>query len=146
MKLTEKIIRLRIKLIISIYFILFLGVVLVTRTPDFFSGKITKGVVDTFVTKYVRAKSSSSFESQPFPAISFKPANDTITYYAYADRNFYLRPFRVGDTVEVIYNPQIPGEASLYSFPYYWIGMIELWAGFFVLAFILIIFATQKVI
>jgi hypothetical protein len=145
MKLTEKIILLRIKLIISIYIILFAGVVSATRTPDFFSGKITKGVIDTFVTTQVHTR-SSSFESQPFPAISFKPANDSIIYYAYADRNFYLRPFRVGDTVDVIYNPQIPGEASLYSFPYYWIGIIELWAGFFVLAFILIIFATQKII
>lgn len=145
MELTEKIIRLRIKLIISIYIILFAGVVSVTRTPDFFTGKITKGVIDTFVTTHVHAK-NSSFESQPFPAISFKPANDSITYYAYADRNFYLRPFRVGDTVKVIYNPQIPGEASLYSFPYYWFGIIELWAGLFALAFILIIFATQKVI
>ncbi|QNA43035.1 DUF3592 domain-containing protein [Lacibacter sediminis] len=145
MKLTEKIIQLRIKLIISIYIILFAGVVSVTRTPDFFSGKITNGVIDTFVTTHVHVK-NSSFESQPFPAISFKPANDSIIYYAYADRNFYLRPYRVGDIVKVIYNPQIPGEASLYSFPYYWIGMIELWSGFFVLAFILLIFAKQKVI
>jgi hypothetical protein len=145
MRLTEKIIRLRIKLIIFIYIILFAGVVSVTRIPDFFAGKITKGVIDTFETKMMRV-GMSMHESKPFPAISFKPENDSTTYYAYADRNFYLRPFVIGDTVEVIYNPQIPGEASLYSFPYYWVGIIELWAGFFVLAFILIIFATQKVI
>lgn len=88
----------------------------------------------------------SMHESKPFPAISFNPENDSTTYYAYADRNFYLRPFRVGDTVEVIYNPQIPGEASLYSFPYYWFGIIELWTGLFAITFMLIIFATQKVI
>ncbi|MEQ1799302.1 MAG: DUF3592 domain-containing protein [Lacibacter sp.] len=146
MEKTEKVIKQRLWLIISIYSILFIGVVIVTRTPNFFSGKITTGIVDTFETKIVYAPKSLPFESRPFPVISFKPDSNDREYYAYVDRNFYLRTFEVGDTVNVIYNPNSPSEASLFSFPYYWFGITELWAGLLVLAFILIILATRKVL
>ncbi len=143
--ISEKIIRQRQLLIFTIYLVVFTLAVLITRTPNFNTGKITKGTVSGFTTKIIRGK-GRPVESRPFPVVAYTPPNDSILYYAYLGDNFILRNLKVGDTVKVIYNPNVPGEASYYAFPYYWIGIIELWAGLFVLAFVFIIAGTQKFI
>ena len=144
--ITEKIIKRRLAIIILTYLFLFGIVISLTRSPDYFSGVVIKGTIDTFETKLVNPYKGSRFESRPFPVIRYYPNGSDQEHYTAVDQNFYLRSLKVGDSVKVIYNPDRPEVASFYSFPYYWFGPIELWAGAFILAFILIILATQKFI
>ncbi|WP_164972773.1 hypothetical protein [Lacibacter luteus] len=88
----------------------------------------------------------SPTESRPFPVVVFRVGSDSTLYYASLDKNILFRNWKIGDSAKIIYDPSIPGEASYYSFPYYWIGLIEVWAGLFVLAFIFIVAGTQNFI
>lgn len=143
--ISEKIIRRRQITIVTVYLIIFTTVVFFTRTPNFITGKLTKGTVSGFTTKMLYGK-GRPVESRPFPVVTFIPDNDSIPYHAYLGDNIILPNLIIGDTVNIIYNPNMPGEASYYSFPYYWIGLIEIWAGLFALAFVFIIAGTQKYI
>ncbi len=142
---SETTIRRRQIIIITVYLIVFTVVIFCSRTPHFFTGKLTKGVVADFTTKMIHGK-GRPVESNPFPVVAFTPKNDSIIYHADLGDNFIFRKMSIGDSVTIIYNPNLPGEASYYSFPYYWIGMIEIWAGLFVLAFVFIIAGTQNYI
>ncbi|HTH31274.1 MAG TPA: hypothetical protein VL946_07975, partial [Lacibacter sp.] len=105
---SEKTIRRRQIMIIAVYLIVFTIVIFCSRTPHFFTGKLTKGIVVDFTTKMLYGK-GSPVESNPFPVVAFTPVNDSITYHADLGDNIILHKISIGDSVTIIYNPSMPG-------------------------------------
>lgn len=103
---------------------------LFSREPDYFEGEYVNGVVSkaTFSVK----------EKHPVLQVRYKAGSEEFTYTSY---RWYLRRYRRGETVTMIYNPSHPEAASIYAFVGYWI----LWKQLFYTAIIFImLFVAAK--
>jgi hypothetical protein len=102
------------KNIFSLYIICFGCYVLFTREPDFFeSEKITVSIID----------SNSHYKA------NYIIENKTYTINA----NYLFKQFKNGEKITVLYNPQKPQLANIYSVWGYWLRWEELLVSTFLI-------------
>jgi hypothetical protein len=103
-----------LKNIFSLYIICFGCYVLFTREPDFFeSEKITVSIID----------SNSHYKA------NYIIENKTYTVNA----NYLFKQFKNGEKITVLYNPQKPQLANIYSVWGYWLRWEELLVSTFLI-------------
>jgi hypothetical protein len=103
-----------LKNIFSLYIICFGCYVLFTREPDFFeSEKITVSIID----------SNSHYKA------NYIIENKTYTINA----NYLFKQFKNGEKITVLYNPQKPQLANIYSVWGYWLRWEELLVSTFLI-------------
>jgi hypothetical protein len=109
--------------------------ILFTRVPDYFEGDFIEGVV----TK----ASFSSKGREPELLVDYNVGSET---FHYKTNMWFLTTYKTGEKVPIIYDPNNPSEACIYSFIGYWIKWPEVFisAFFFVAFFIAAVFITGK--
>ena len=114
------------KAVIALYLICFSSYLLFSRVPDYFDGDFIHGVVQ---------KATFSYENkEPQLEIDYRVGSNA---YHYKTNTWFLKSYKPGERVTIIYNPSSPEIASIYAFIGYWINWSELLftAGFFLLLF-----------
>ncbi len=110
------------------YLAIFSSYVLFTRVPDYFEGEYIKGVV-----------SSASFSAEnnsPLLIVDYNAGSEKLRYQT---NMWFLRKYKPGEIVTIIYNPADPAVSSIYAFIGYWIRWREL---IFTSAFFILLFAA----
>ena len=99
-------------------------VILFTRTPDFFSGKIVDGkVVRITEVKRLTGKGSRTATIN-IPDVEYVVNGKT---YIFFDNECTWPPiYEVGDEVKVIYDPESPNISYMFSLIGYWINLSEI--------------------
>lgn len=100
------------KFLITLYLVVFSLYILFTREPDFFDGETGHAIIHF-------AKDSTG-TTLPFAVYSVGKQEYRINA-DYAFRSYYA-----GDKEEVIYNPEAPEKAAVYSWWGYWVTWQEL--------------------
>lgn len=113
-------------LFLALYWPLFMVYLLVTRSPNYFTSRTVSGVV-AYVHHnpyHWRGRSRDRIE----PVIRYKVADST---YEYDNRyGIYMRSFKAGDSVIMVYTPGHPENAALVSIIGYWATADELMFSF----------------
>jgi hypothetical protein len=101
--------------------------VLFTRVPDYFEGEYIKGVV----TK----ASFSALNNSPQLVVDYNVGSEKLRYKT---DMWFLKHYKPGQSVTIIYNPADPSVSCIYAFVGYWIKWPELilTAVFFIILFI----------
>jgi hypothetical protein len=111
---------------LSAYFV----VVLFTRKPDFFSGKIVNGKVIRIAERVI-PRGDIGTSTIYVPDVEFIVAGET---YTAMDYDAVLPPiYKEGDIVRVIYDPKEPRNCYIFSLIGYWINISELFIAALVL-------------
>ncbi len=123
------------KATIALYLVCFFFYVLFTRKPDYFEGQVVKGTVTQ--------ANNANKESKLVINILYRVGPDSFLCKA------NLLPFgqyKIGEKLDVIYDPSQPAIASVYAFFGYWLNWDELLvtAIFFVVFFVAAVFITGK--
>jgi hypothetical protein len=114
------------------YGILFIVYLFFSRSPDFISGKLTDGVV-VGINEHTYGYGSRR-ETRRCPVINFQVDS---TERSFSDATaLYLWPYSIGDHVTMIYNPEKPSEACLFSLVGYWLNLTEVFTAGIILALI----------
>ena len=113
--------------LIFLYLAIFSFYVLFTRIPDYFEGDYIKGVVSQ--------ASFSSSNNAPLLVVDYNVGSEKLQYKT---NEWFLKKYKAGDAVTIIYNPAEPTVASIYAIVGYWVKWPELLltAVFFVILFI----------
>jgi hypothetical protein len=120
------------KTLLILYVVIFSLYVLFTRVPDYFDGELIKGVV---------AEAAFSKETNsPLLVIEYNVGSETRQYKTHM---WFLKKYKPGQLVTIIYNPEHPSIASIYAFIGYWIRWPEL---IFTSIFFVILFIASKAI
>ncbi len=119
-------------------------VILFTRTPDFFSGKIVEGkVVRITEVKRLTGKGSRSATIN-VPDVEY--VVDGKTYVFFDNECTWPPIYEVGDEVKVIYDPESPNISYMFSLIGYWINLSEIFiAGLFIAIPLALYFAIKGV-
>lgn len=123
------------KATIALYLVCFFFYVLFTRKPDYFDGQVVKGTVTQ--------RNYDKKEINPAVNILYRVGTDSFLCKA---NLFPFGQYKIGERVEVIYDPSQPAIASVYAFFGYWLNWDELLmtAVFFVVFFVAAVFITGK--
>lgn len=123
------------KAVATIYIVCFVCYALFSRVPDYFDGEFIKGVVTN--------ASFSDQKGSPELTIDYRVGSET---FHYKTEMWFLKKYKQGDAVEIIYNPSNPSSACIYAFIGYWIKWPELMftAFFFIILFVSAVFITGK--
>jgi hypothetical protein len=99
---------------------------MVSRVPDYFEGE--------FIGAVVTGIGFSEKDKEPFVKIKYNVGKET---FVYTTHQWFLKRYKKGEKVTIIYDHSNPSVSSLYAFIGYWIKWPELLftAGFFVLLF-----------
>ena len=113
--------------LIFLYLAIFSFYVLFTRIPDYFEGEYIKGVVSQ--------ASFSSSNNAPLLVVDYNVGSEKLQYKT---NEWFLKKYKAGDAVTIIYNPAEPSVASIYAIIGYWVKWPELilTAVFFIILFI----------
>jgi hypothetical protein len=95
-----------------LFFVCFFLYILFTRTPDYFDAETTPG--------YVVLTDSLDYTSK---SVEYRVGHET---FVVPIQSWGTSQVSKGEKVEVIYNPTIPSEGSLYTFFAYWLHLPEL--------------------
>ena len=114
------------KAVVALYIICFSAYVLFSRVPDYFDGDFIHGIV--------KAASSNSKQVASALEIEYHVGSEVLIYKT---DMWFLRTYKVGERVSMIYNPDNPEIASIYALIGYWVRWPELLftAGFFIVLF-----------
>ena len=109
--------------------------ILFTRSPDYFEGDFIKGVVTQ--------AGFDSTHNQPSLNIQYHVGTET---YTLTTTQWFLKSYKQGEQVSIIYDPNKPGNASIYAFIGYWLRWNELFVtlGLFIVFFMAAVFITGK--
>lgn len=100
--------------------------ILFSRKPDYFDSDYTQGVIER----------NGDFKK----LVAYSVDN---TSYKTSLEGWGAAQFTKGQSVQVIYNPSLPSEASVYSFFNYWLKLPELL--FSACGFLLLFFAAVRI-
>jgi hypothetical protein len=121
-----------IKRIWIVYWMLFIIYLFFTRSPGFFSGKTTEGVVvDINEQTYSDGQTEGTRRN---PVIHFYV--DSVERSWYDANKIFLSQYAIGDKVTMIYNPEDPGEACMFGLLGYWLNLTELFTAFLIIIII----------
>jgi len=121
-------------------FCLYFIVVLFTRKPDFFSGKLTHGKVVRIAEKVVPTDNLNPIIY--VPDVEFIVGGETYTAMDYDA--IWPPIYKEGDSVRVIYDPENPRNCYIFSMIGYWINMSELMIAGIILTIIGAIYLALK--
>jgi hypothetical protein len=115
-----------------VYWCFFIIYVLMSRTPDYFSGTKAPGRVVDIYKRITYHKGSYVIHKDPI--VSFYV--DSVEYkWSTEDMNL-MGWYSVGDKVTMIYNPNNPNEAYMVTFFGYWFQITEVFIAFLIVAII----------
>lgn len=121
-----------LKIIWIIYWVGFVVYILLSRSPNFFTGKITRGRVVDINERTYRAGSRS--ETHRIPVVFFYINSEERSW---SDETInYLGTYSIGDKVTMIYNPRHPEEACMLTLLGYWLNLSEIFIGFLIILII----------
>jgi hypothetical protein len=102
----------------AIFTLLFYIGILLSRDPDYFTGRITQGTIVSIGKKYVPGIKGHDGTVEPFPIVAYTANGQP---YQLADKkSTYLIIGTISDHVKIIYDPKNPtNSAMLYSFAYW---------------------------
>jgi hypothetical protein len=121
----------------GVYGFFFIIYLLYSRTPDYFAGSRTEGVVVDIYDMTIRA--GKAYAKRSSPIVSYYV--DSVEYRFYSEKESYMGLYKKGDKVTMIYNHNNPEEACILGLIGYWINITEFIFALFLLAFITL-FAT----
>jgi hypothetical protein len=116
----------------GVYWVFFIIYLFYSRTPDYFVGGRTEGVVIDIYDRVIHA--GKHYASRRSPIVSYYV--DSVEYRFYSEKESYLGLYSKGDKVTMIYNTFDPKEACILGLIGYWINITEFVFAFFLLAFI----------
>ncbi len=113
--------------LIFLYLVIFSLYVLFTRIPDYYEGEYIKGVVSQ--------ASFSSSNNTPLVVVDYNVGSEKLQYKT---NTWFLKKYKPGQIVTIIYNPAEPSVSCIYAFIGYWVKWPELilTAVFFIILFI----------
>lgn len=123
------------KATIALYLICFFFYVLFTREPDYFDGQVVKGTV--VQSKYAKENVDSAY------GILYRVGTDSFLCKV---NSWPFGHYKIGEKIEIIYDPAKPAIGSIFAFWGYWLHWDELLvtALFFAVFFIAAVFITGK--
>jgi hypothetical protein len=111
--------------------VLYSIVILFTRTPDFVSGKFTKGTVVTISEEAVYTGTRSGSVTKRVPVVDYVVNGRQYQFY---DNSANWPPvYKEGQTVTMIYDPDDPRNACIFALIGYWLNISEVMVALFVL-------------
>jgi hypothetical protein len=116
----------------GVYFVFFIIYLFYSRTPDYFTGSRTGGVVIDIYDYEVRV--GKAYAKRRSPIVSYYVEGKEYRFYS--EKESYLGLYKKGDKVTMIYNHNNPDEACILGLIGYWINITELIFAFFLLAFL----------
>ena len=116
----------------GVYLVFFIIYLFYSRTPDYFTGSRTEGVVINIYDKTIRA--GKAYATRSSPIVSYYV--DSVEYRFYSEKESYMGLYKKGDKVTMIYNHNDPNEACILGLIGYWVNITELIFAFFLWAFI----------
>ena len=120
-------------------------VVLLTRTPDFFSGRITTGkVISITVTTYPALPIRRGSRKTRINVPNVEYVVDGKTYLFFDNYCRWPPIYKEGEEVRIIYDPLNPQKSYLFSLIGYWINLSELIVGSFIVGIPLAIYLAVK--
>ena len=116
--------------------------ILFTRTPDFFSGKFTKGKVSKLsdVTYLYRESIPDTIVLNPVVEYTV----NGVKYVFHDDVANWPPVYKLGEEVTIIYDPKNPKNAYLYAWIGYWLNVSEFFIAFLVVSIPLAIYLAVR--
>jgi hypothetical protein len=116
--------------------------ILFTRTPDFFSGKFTKGKVTNLFEETYDVQRSSRDAIVRVPAVEYYV--NGVKYLFYDDKAKWPPVYEVGEEVTIIYDPKDPANAYIYAWIGYWLNISEFFISFLVVGIPLAVYLAVR--
>ena len=124
----------------------YVAVLLFTRTPDFFSSRITKGKVIGVTTvdhRLLPSRRQGRRKATIYsPYVAYEAGGKT---YSFSDDNARWPPiYGEGDQVKIIYDPKNPQNSYMFSLIGYWLNISEIFIALFVIGLPIAVYSALK--